>query len=469
MAGRATDAIRENRVVRVMVGSAQLEGELHVATNAIGVVLFAHGSGSSRHSPRNQYVARALRERALGTLLVDLLTMKEEQVDAVNGHFRFDISLLADRLAGIIDWLRGEPTTQILPIGLFGASTGGGAALVAASVRPVEVKAVVSRGGRPDLAGPVLPSVKAPTLLIVGGDDAPVIELNRQAMAQMRTGQIGDRAARVTSLRGTGRAGAGGGTGWRLVRALPSGGTAPVAGPFILPPSIAAVSNLFLPCRAFDRRQISCRTPRGGLVVQLTHTLQDYRPIAEYALIGDAHSAALVATDGSIDWCCWPRFDSSAVFCRLVDARRGGYFRVGPVRRSEASRSYVGRTNLLATTFHTEGGRVRVTDCMPIEPRGIGDRETIAPSQEIIRLIEGLDGEVEFEVVLRPTFDFARRETTTTIVEAGVIASSGNERLWLRSPARLSVQPTGDVSGRFRAAGRRAAVGHARVRQRRRQ
>ena len=171
----------------VTVGPAQLEGELHVAANAIGIVLFAHGSGSSRHSPRNPYVARALRERALGTLLVDLLTMKEEQVDALNGHFRFDISLLADRLAGIIDWLHGEPVTRMLPIGLFGASTGAGAALVAASVRPAQVKAVVSRGGRPDLAGPALPSVNAPALLIVGGDDTLVIELNRQAMAQMRT------------------------------------------------------------------------------------------------------------------------------------------------------------------------------------------------------------------------------------------------------------------------------------------
>jgi putative phosphoribosyl transferase len=184
MAGSSTS---ENRVVRVTGGPAQLEGELHVTSNAIGVVLFAHGSGSSRHSPRNQYVARALRERALGTFLVDLLTIEEEQVDALNGHLRFDISLLADRLVGIIDWLRGEPATQTLPIGLFGASTGGAAALVAASLRPEQVKTVVSRGGRPDLAGSILPSVKAPTLLIVGGDDTPVIELNRLAMAQMRT------------------------------------------------------------------------------------------------------------------------------------------------------------------------------------------------------------------------------------------------------------------------------------------
>jgi putative phosphoribosyl transferase len=187
MASSSTDATSENRVVRVTGGQAQLEGELHVPANGIGVVLFAHGSGSSRHSPRNQYVARALRERALGTFLVDLLTIKEEQVDAVNGRLRFDIGLLADRLAGIIDWLRGEPATQMLPIGLFGASTGGAAALVAASLRPEPVKAVVSRGGRPDLAGPVLPSVKAPTLLIVGADDTPVIELNRLAMSQMRT------------------------------------------------------------------------------------------------------------------------------------------------------------------------------------------------------------------------------------------------------------------------------------------
>ena len=143
---RPAESTESTRAIRIPTGSVTLEGELHVPAGASGVVLFAHGSGSSRHSPRNQYVARALRERALGTLLVDLLTMKEEQVDALNGHFRFDISLLADRLAGIIDWLRSESATQMLPIGLFGASTGGGAALVAASVCPAEVKAVVSRG-----------------------------------------------------------------------------------------------------------------------------------------------------------------------------------------------------------------------------------------------------------------------------------------------------------------------------------
>jgi dienelactone hydrolase len=179
-------AVAQDRIVRFTVEGGTLEGELEVPSNAAGVVLFAHGSGSSRHSPRNQYVARALRGRGLGTLLVDLLTLAEEQVDDRTRHLRFDIGLLADRLAGLIDWLQHDAATRALRIGLFGASTGGGAALVAAASRPDAVAAVVSRGGRPDLAAEALAHVAAPTLLIVGGDDAAVIGLNRQAMAQMR-------------------------------------------------------------------------------------------------------------------------------------------------------------------------------------------------------------------------------------------------------------------------------------------
>ena len=144
------------------------------------MVLFAHGTGSGRHSPRNRFVARQLREAGLATLLIDLLTEEEEAVDRYTGHLRFDIGLLADRLVGATDWLAQDPRTAGLPVGYFGASTGGGAALVAAAERPDRVGAVVSRGGRPDLAGDALPAVRAPTLLIVGGDDVPVIGLNQR-------------------------------------------------------------------------------------------------------------------------------------------------------------------------------------------------------------------------------------------------------------------------------------------------
>jgi dienelactone hydrolase len=157
-----------------------------VPPGAKGLVLFAHGSGSSRHSPRNRYVAGVLQEAGLGTLLVDLLTQQEEQLDARTAHLRFDIGMLAERLAGATDWLARQPDTSNLRVGYFGASTGGGAALVAAAERPESVAAVVSRGGRPDLAGPALPRVTAPTLLLVGGNDTVVIELNEQAKAQMR-------------------------------------------------------------------------------------------------------------------------------------------------------------------------------------------------------------------------------------------------------------------------------------------
>jgi dienelactone hydrolase len=148
-------------------------------------VLFAHGSGSSRHSPRNRYVAGVLRAAGLATLLMDLLTPEEEAEDRYTGHLRFDIDLLAERLVAATDWLAQQPQTAGWPVGYFGASTGAGAALVAAARRPDAVGAVVSRGGRPDLAGAALARVKAPTLLIVGGRDEPVIALNQQALGRL--------------------------------------------------------------------------------------------------------------------------------------------------------------------------------------------------------------------------------------------------------------------------------------------
>ncbi|MFC0507721.1 dienelactone hydrolase family protein [Micromonospora costi] len=167
--------------VKIPVGEAVLAADLVLPTDPVGVVLFAHGSGSSRHSPRNTAVARVLNRQALGTVLVDLLTPAEEQVDLRTAELRFDIGLLSDRLAAIVDWLVEEPSTRGLPIGLFGASTGAAAALVSAAYRPEQVRAVVSRGGRPDLAGPSLAGVRAPTLLLVGGLDEEVIALNEQA------------------------------------------------------------------------------------------------------------------------------------------------------------------------------------------------------------------------------------------------------------------------------------------------
>jgi putative phosphoribosyl transferase len=172
--------------VRVPVGNHWLQGDLGIPVQPHGIVLFAHGSGSSRHSRRNQYVARVLESRGLATLLIDLLTPDEEAVDDRTAEYRFDIEMLAGRLAAIVDWIRQRKETSALPIGLFGASTGGGAALMAAAARPQEIAAVVSRGGRPDLAGAALPHVVAPTLLIVGGLDTPVIQMNRDAMRQMR-------------------------------------------------------------------------------------------------------------------------------------------------------------------------------------------------------------------------------------------------------------------------------------------
>jgi len=176
----------EQRLVQVPAGTVTLDGNLTLPEYAQAIVLFAHGSGSSRHSPRNRYVARVLNEAKLATLLIDLLTLHEEVIDTRTAHLRFDIDLLAERLVDATDWLTQFPDTKHLPIGYFGASTGAAAALAAAAVRPDVVGAVVSRGGRPDLAGSALPRVRAPTLLIVGGDDRQVIELNRAAIAQLR-------------------------------------------------------------------------------------------------------------------------------------------------------------------------------------------------------------------------------------------------------------------------------------------
>lgn len=173
-------------MVHVTAGRVTLEGNLSLPAGATGVVLFAHGSGSSRLSPRNRYVATLLNQAKLATLLVDLLTVKEEALDQATGHLRFDIALLAQRLVGATDWLTQQPDTRGLRLGYFGASTGAAAALVAAAERAAVVGAVVSRGGRPDLAGPALERVTAPTLLIVGGNDTEVIELNEQALARLR-------------------------------------------------------------------------------------------------------------------------------------------------------------------------------------------------------------------------------------------------------------------------------------------
>jgi putative phosphoribosyl transferase len=174
------------RVIRVPTGCAELEGNLAIPPGARGLVLFAHGSGSSRHSPRNRFVAQNLYRRGLGTLLIDLLTPAEEVADEQTAHLRFDIGMLAGRLADAARWLAGEPGSGGLAIGYFGASTGAAAALVAAARMPDRIGAIVSRGGRPDLAGSVLGSVQAPTLLIVGGDDTVVIQLNQEAYRQLR-------------------------------------------------------------------------------------------------------------------------------------------------------------------------------------------------------------------------------------------------------------------------------------------
>jgi putative phosphoribosyl transferase len=172
--------------VQIQAGQADLFGNLHIPVEAAALVLFAHGSGSSRHSPRNQVVARTLNNSGLATLLFDLLTPEEESIDARTAELRFNIGLLAERLVHATKWAKQQEQTRDLRIGYFGSSTGGGAALVAAAAVPADVGAVVSRGGRPDLADEALPKVQAPTLLIVGGNDDVVIELNEQARDRMR-------------------------------------------------------------------------------------------------------------------------------------------------------------------------------------------------------------------------------------------------------------------------------------------
>lgn len=172
--------------VMVKAGGVTLAGNLSVPTQTTGLVIFAHGSGSSRFSSRNRYVAEQLQARRLATLLFDLLTADEHRIDQHTRELRFDIGLLSSRLRDTVDWALQQPACHGLAIGLFGASTGAAAALVAAAERPAAVRAVVSRGGRPDLAGTALPLVRAPTLLIVGGDDGLVIDLNRQAAQAMQ-------------------------------------------------------------------------------------------------------------------------------------------------------------------------------------------------------------------------------------------------------------------------------------------
>lgn len=178
-------SIRERPEVEIPAGNVRLDGELIIPEGAAGIVLFAHGSGSSRHSPRNQHVAEVIRGGRIATLLFDLLTREEESVDIHTRHLRFDIGLLTDRLAAATAWLIASPAAD-LSVGYFGASTGGGAALVAAAEQGPKVAAVVSRGGRPDLAGDALPNVTAPTLLLVGEFDGPVIEMNEEAFAKMK-------------------------------------------------------------------------------------------------------------------------------------------------------------------------------------------------------------------------------------------------------------------------------------------
>jgi len=178
----------ENRSVQILSMGVRLEGFISIPDDPKGLVVFVHGSGSSHHSPRNQYVAQTLQDSGLATLLFDLLTVSEETTDWRTRHLRFDIDLLARRTTGVLEWLDLQPFAYGLKRGLFGASTGAAAALIAAAELPEKIEAVVSRGGRPDLAGEVLSKVKTPTLLIVGGQDEVVIDLNQQALARLQPG-----------------------------------------------------------------------------------------------------------------------------------------------------------------------------------------------------------------------------------------------------------------------------------------
>lgn len=180
---------KSSNEVKIPINSITLEGNLTIPEGAKGIVVFAHGSGSSRFSSRNRYVAQELQKEGLGTLLFDLLTAEEERIDMITAHLRFDIDLLANRLVSVTNWLFSNPETKNLNIGYFGASTGAAAALIAAKEHTNVIKAVVSRGGRPDLAEKALPNVKAPTLLIVGGDDYQVIEMNEWALDRLKVEQ----------------------------------------------------------------------------------------------------------------------------------------------------------------------------------------------------------------------------------------------------------------------------------------
>lgn len=186
---RALEWKSEEHLVEIASGRINLKGNLSIPEAAYGVVLFAHGSGSSRHSPRNRYVADVLNQAKLATLLIDLLTPDEEQADSATGHLRFNIQFLSERLIDATEWIAQNMDIQHLKIGYFGASTGAAAALVAAAQCPEAISAVVSRGGRPDLAESSLPEVQAPTLLIVGENDFPVIDMNQEALAQMRVAE----------------------------------------------------------------------------------------------------------------------------------------------------------------------------------------------------------------------------------------------------------------------------------------
>jgi dienelactone hydrolase len=176
----------QTRRVQIRAGAALIDGDLTIPQRAQGLVVFAHGSGSSRFSRRNREVAQTLEDGGFATLLLDLLTREEEAIDLRTREYRFDIDRLGHRVVAAIDWVAGESDVSDLQIACFGASTGAAAALIAAADRPDGVRAVISRGGRPDLAGDALPRVRAPTLLIVGGADDVVIDLNRQAMQRMR-------------------------------------------------------------------------------------------------------------------------------------------------------------------------------------------------------------------------------------------------------------------------------------------
>lgn len=186
-AAQTTGGQAREESLKIPVGKVTLDGDLFVPGNATGLVVFAHGSGSSRHSPRNRYVAQELQSSGLATLLFDLLTREEESYDDTSGRYRFDIPMLGRRLVAVTEHIKMASGTKKLNLGYFGASTGAGAALVAAAEIPGQVKAIVSRGGRPDLAGPALPRVKAPTLFIVGGHDTAVIAMNRDALAKLTT------------------------------------------------------------------------------------------------------------------------------------------------------------------------------------------------------------------------------------------------------------------------------------------